>query len=670
MAAASCAAWSAGSRSGKPTSSATAGSSSALRDQILPEIIRRRRGRNQCLRIWSAGCSTGEEPYSLAILVRELLADIGDWKIHILATDINEDALAAAREGIYRNWSFREVEEHYRQQYFTPEGESSRIRPEVQSMVSFRYLNLADDRYPTAATGTDALDLILCRNVMIYFPPGALPGDHPPLFRLPRGAGLPAGGPLGAQRSRLPGLFPQFHRPGDRLPEKRPEPGLGKGHRHPLSGQRPAAAGDLDPRALPAPGARGCSGPPGPRRRCCSSAGFCWSGRCARPRRSPSSGGCSPSTRATSGRCTPSRCCWPTPATPRRRPRAPSGSSRSTRCTWRRPTCWRSSRARPASRPRELALLKKTVYLNPDFVLGHFQIGPALPQGAATSGLARRSLLNALRILKGRAAGDPVEGVEGMTVGRLRETVLAMIPGGGPGEADYRNWSFREVEEHYRQQYFTAEGDGVAHPARGAVDGDLSLPQPRRRSLPGGGYRHGRPGPDPLPQRDDLFPPGALPGDHAPFFRLPRGAGLRCWSATRSTAILIYPGFSRSFNDRSIVYQKNGPNPVWEKGHRHPLSRQRLAAAGDSDPRASRRPARRAAAPGRDRGDRAFRARGSAGRADASARGDRRVQAGACRQPGQRAGAVLRRDAPRQHRQHRRGGRVRRAARSRATRCT
>ena len=148
------------------------GQFSALRDRILPDIIKRRRGKNQCLRIWSAGCSTGEEPYSLAILLRELLADIGDWKIHILATDINEEALAAAREGVYRNWSFREVEEHYRHQFFTPEGDVSRIRPEVQSMVSFHYLNLADDTFPNTATGTDGLDLILCRNVMIYFPPG------------------------------------------------------------------------------------------------------------------------------------------------------------------------------------------------------------------------------------------------------------------------------------------------------------------------------------------------------------------------------------------------------------------------------------------------------------------------------------------------------------------
>jgi chemotaxis protein methyltransferase CheR len=83
---------------------------------------------------------------------------------------------------------------------------------------------------------------------------------------------------------------------------------------------------------------------------------------------------------------------------------------------------------------RELVLLKKTVYLNPDFVLGHFQIGLHYLKGG-NARFARRSLLNALRILEGRTAGDPIDGVEGMTVGRLRQTVLAMIPGGLAGEA-------------------------------------------------------------------------------------------------------------------------------------------------------------------------------------------------------------------------------------------
>ena len=228
-AAASCAAWSAGSRSGRPTSSATAGSSPRCATQILPDIIRRRRGKHQRLRIWSAGCSTGEEPYSLAILVRELLADIGDWNIHILATDINEDALAAAREGVYRNWSFREVEEHYRQQYFTTEGESSRIRPEVQSMVTLplsqprrRALPDGGDRHRRA--GPDPLPQ---RDDLL--PPGLCQEITRRFFACLEDQGSLLVGHSEHSDLVYPGFSRSLQRPGDRLPEERPEPGLGGG---------------------------------------------------------------------------------------------------------------------------------------------------------------------------------------------------------------------------------------------------------------------------------------------------------------------------------------------------------------------------------------------------------------------------------------------------------
>jgi chemotaxis protein methyltransferase CheR len=141
----------------------------ALQQHILPELIRRRRGKTQHLRIWSAGCSTGEEPYSLAMLLQRMLPDLGDWAVSILATDISEEALAAARKGHYRKWSFREVEDYYQRRFFTPEDKGWQISREVRGMVTFRHLNLADDLYPTVVTQTDNLDLIVCRNVMIYF---------------------------------------------------------------------------------------------------------------------------------------------------------------------------------------------------------------------------------------------------------------------------------------------------------------------------------------------------------------------------------------------------------------------------------------------------------------------------------------------------------------------
>jgi len=143
----------------------------ALRKVILPDLVKAKRSTDMTLSIWSAGCSTGEEPYSIAMLLVELIPDIVDWKVSILATDINEEALAAAREGRYRNWSFREVDEHYRSRYFAAEEKRWKIHPQIVKMVTFRYLNLADDIYPSAVTGTDRLDLITCRNVMIYFRP-------------------------------------------------------------------------------------------------------------------------------------------------------------------------------------------------------------------------------------------------------------------------------------------------------------------------------------------------------------------------------------------------------------------------------------------------------------------------------------------------------------------
>src|ERR1700677_3592051 len=91
----------------------------ALAEHVLPELIRRRRGRNQRLRLWSAACSTGEEPYSLAILVRQLLPDWRDWSVTILATDINERSLQRAAAGIYGEWSFRESAAGVKERYFT-----------------------------------------------------------------------------------------------------------------------------------------------------------------------------------------------------------------------------------------------------------------------------------------------------------------------------------------------------------------------------------------------------------------------------------------------------------------------------------------------------------------------------------------------------------------------
>ena len=144
----------------------------AIYHHLLPELIQRRQSL-RTLRIWSAGCSSGEEPYSIAILLRELLPDVDDWAISILGTDINTQALERARKGLYGEWAFREGRaRNLRSTYFRQEGNRYELIPEVRRMVSFATLNLASDQYPAYATNTTFMDLIICRNVTIYFPEG------------------------------------------------------------------------------------------------------------------------------------------------------------------------------------------------------------------------------------------------------------------------------------------------------------------------------------------------------------------------------------------------------------------------------------------------------------------------------------------------------------------
>ena len=141
-----------------------------LEHNFLPELINNRRGKKQRLRIWSAGCASGEEPYSVAILLKRVIPDIKSWNISVLATDINAAFLEKARTGIYTNWSFRKLSGSFKENYFTELGPNKfQINPEIRSMVTFAYQNLATDTYPSLINGTNAMDIILNRNVLIYF---------------------------------------------------------------------------------------------------------------------------------------------------------------------------------------------------------------------------------------------------------------------------------------------------------------------------------------------------------------------------------------------------------------------------------------------------------------------------------------------------------------------
>jgi chemotaxis protein methyltransferase CheR len=140
----------------------------ALRQQIIPDILRRRADTHE-LRVWSAGCATGEEPYSLAMTIGDLLPDPALWHTSILATDINPQFLERARTALYSNWSFRETPDDIRDRFWIKEQHRWRLRPEIQRMVTFARLNLAEPSYPSIINGTSAIDLLVCRNVTIYF---------------------------------------------------------------------------------------------------------------------------------------------------------------------------------------------------------------------------------------------------------------------------------------------------------------------------------------------------------------------------------------------------------------------------------------------------------------------------------------------------------------------
>ncbi len=121
------------------------------------------------MRICSAGCSTGQEAYSLAITLKELIPDFHKWNILILGIDIDRLALKEAQKAIYANWSFRGPQPRIKREYFQKINNQYHLNADIKNMVEFRQINLITEPLPQINTVLSDMDLIICRNVFIYF---------------------------------------------------------------------------------------------------------------------------------------------------------------------------------------------------------------------------------------------------------------------------------------------------------------------------------------------------------------------------------------------------------------------------------------------------------------------------------------------------------------------
>lgn len=140
----------------------------AFAEECLPEVEKRKSARGDFkLRLWSAGCSSGEEPYTIAIILREMLDNFRNWEIEIIASDINRNVLKIAEEGRYTFRSIRDVPPEYLERYFarTPRGDYT-VSEKLKEMIRFEQVNLAEKESVRKKRG---FDFIFCRNLLIYF---------------------------------------------------------------------------------------------------------------------------------------------------------------------------------------------------------------------------------------------------------------------------------------------------------------------------------------------------------------------------------------------------------------------------------------------------------------------------------------------------------------------
>jgi len=144
----------------------------ALKDEIFRGLLTQSPPEKKHVHIWSAGCASGEEPYSIAILMDQMSAAFRGWTVNILGTDINDNLLEKAKKGVYTNWSFRDTPDIILKKYFIPQKDNSfKLKAEIKNRVKFYKLNLMETDYSPYLSEYSPFDIVFCRNVIMYFRP-------------------------------------------------------------------------------------------------------------------------------------------------------------------------------------------------------------------------------------------------------------------------------------------------------------------------------------------------------------------------------------------------------------------------------------------------------------------------------------------------------------------
>lgn len=144
----------------------------AFENELLPLLMKKKADKENSIKIWCAGCSSGEEPYTIAMILDGKKNLVKDWKIEIFATDLNVNFLKKAENGLYTKWSFRDLPENLTVKYFTKHNENSfEINPEIKKMIDFSQLNLMLENPTSLSNKFSNIDIVFCRNVLMYFSP-------------------------------------------------------------------------------------------------------------------------------------------------------------------------------------------------------------------------------------------------------------------------------------------------------------------------------------------------------------------------------------------------------------------------------------------------------------------------------------------------------------------